>query len=88
MPSNNREACQSLLIINSLVFSSKDFRCREELMFQIMHWTNFSGIGALIFAESSKYSLRPGKLQSGGGMGKLAAIAKSIIYAIAPEDEY
>jgi len=76
------------VIINSLEFSSKDYRRRDDLIFQILEWTNIFGVGVLVFAEASKTPPRPGKIQRGGAAGKLAAIARSIIRTIEPEEEY
>ena len=76
------------IIINSLEFSSKDYRRKDELLYQIMQWTGSFGAGVLIFAESPNVAPKPGKIHRGGGTGKLAAIAKSIIFTADAEDEY
>ncbi|MDP4220055.1 MAG: hypothetical protein Q8916_13110 [Bacteroidota bacterium] len=76
------------IIINSLEFSSKDYRRRDELIFQIMQWMNSFGTGVLLFAESPRQAPRRGKIQRSGGAGKLAALAKTIVFSADPEDEY
>ncbi len=66
------------IIINSLDFASKDYRRKEELIFSVMEWLGRYDTNILIFSELRKSLPKPGKIQRGGGVGKLAAIAEEI----------
>jgi len=49
------------IVINSLEFSTKDSRRKNELLFQIMDWTNIYGAAVLIFGEESETDPITGK---------------------------
>ncbi len=66
------------LIINSLDFASKDYRRKEELIFTVMEWLARYDLNIIIFSEMRKSLPKPGKIQRGGGVGKLAAVAEEI----------
>ncbi|MEP7236085.1 MAG: hypothetical protein ABI778_12390, partial [Ignavibacteriota bacterium] len=66
------------IIINSLDFASKDYRRREELIFTVMDWLARYDLNIIIFSEMRKSLPKPGKIQYGGGVGKLAGIAESV----------
>lgn len=75
------------VIINSLEFSSKDHRRKEELMYQVMNWTNIFGACILIFGEEANDDPVTGKIQrGGGGVGKLAALAKKVFHITSEAD--
>ncbi|MEP7233738.1 MAG: hypothetical protein ABI778_00450, partial [Ignavibacteriota bacterium] len=72
------ETKATTIIINSLDFASKDYRRREELIFTLMEWLARYDLNVIIFAQMRKNLPIPGKIQYGGGVGKLAGIAKSV----------
>jgi hypothetical protein len=76
------------IVINSLEFSTKDSRRKNELLFQIMDWTNIYGAAVLIFGEESETDPITGKIHHGnGGIGKLSVLAKNVFHITSPEDK-
>ncbi len=75
------------IIINSLEFSWKDHRRKDELLYQIMDWTNLYGTAVLIFSEEVNTDPITGKIhRGGGGIGKLSALAKNIFHITSEAD--
>ena len=68
-------------------FSSKDHRRKDELLYQIMDWTNLYGAAVLIFSEEVNTDPVTGKIhRGGGGIGKLSALAKNIFHITSEAD--
>jgi len=68
------------IIINSLEFSSKDYRRKDDLLFQIKTWAHEFSAAVIVFAEQVKSIANQGKIQRGGGVGKFAGAAAVIVY--------
>ncbi len=66
------------VIINSWEFASKDYRRKEELIFMILGWLQQHKVTIIVFSESVRQTPLSEKIQRGGGIGKLAAIAQDI----------
>ena len=75
------------VIINSWEFASKDYRRKEELIFMILGWLQQHRVTVIVFSESVKQTPLSEKIQRGGGIGKLAAIAQEIKVLTEPPPE-
>jgi hypothetical protein len=73
------------IIINSLEFSSKDYRRKDDLLYQIKIWANEFDVSIILFSERVKSVATKGKIQRGSGAGKFACVAAAITYLSEPE---
>ena len=68
------------IIINSLEFSSKDYRRREDLFYQCRQWADEFDASVIVFSQRVKATAEQGTIQRGGGVGKFAGVAAAINY--------
>lgn len=67
------------IILNSLEFSSKDARRRDDFMFQCMTWASEFDAAVLLFSESKATETSEWRIVRGKGIGKFIGCAGDVI---------